>query len=35
MEFMENASFLDSSNHAMASARHIGRIMKRQDNFEK
>jgi hypothetical protein len=32
---MEHASFLDSSKHIMASARHFGGIMRRQDNFDK
>jgi hypothetical protein len=32
---MEYASFLDSNKHVMASTRHFGRIMKRQDNFKK
>jgi hypothetical protein len=35
MEFMEYASFLDSSEDVMASARHFGRIMRRHDSFEK
>jgi hypothetical protein len=35
MEFMEYASFLDSNKHVMASARNFGRIMRRQDSFEK
>jgi hypothetical protein len=35
MEFMEYASFLDFNKHVMASARHFGRIMRHQDNFEK
>jgi hypothetical protein len=32
---MEYASFWDSNKYVMASARHFGRIMRRQDNFEK
>jgi hypothetical protein len=32
---MEYASFLDSSKHVMASARHFSRIMRRQDSFKK
>jgi hypothetical protein len=35
MGFMEYASFLDYSKHVMASTRHIGRIMRCHDNFEK
>jgi hypothetical protein len=32
---MEYTLFLDSNKHVMASARHFGRIMRRQDSFEK
>jgi hypothetical protein len=35
MRFIEYASFLDSSKHVMASARHFGRIIRRQDSFGK
>jgi hypothetical protein len=35
MGFIEYASFLDSSKHVMASARHFSRIMRHHDNFEK
>jgi hypothetical protein len=35
MGFMEYASFLDSSKHVMASAKHFDRIMRLHDSFEK
>jgi hypothetical protein len=35
MGFMEYDSFLDSNKHVMSSARYFGRIMKREDSFEK
>jgi hypothetical protein len=33
MGFMGYASFLDSSKHAMASARYFGRVIWCQDSF--
>jgi hypothetical protein len=35
MEFIEYASFLDSSKHVIASARHFGRIMSHHDSYKK
>jgi hypothetical protein len=35
MEFMEYAWFLDSNKDLMACHQHLGRIMRRQDSFEK